>query len=503
MTLPVWEFISDADKSHNKLGASALDTICQIPNLKELKLAHNSISGYLPQSITKLQNLEVLELQGNKLLSLPECLRELTHLRVLNVSGNQLTGVPIDALESLPITDLDISSNALVGALFPFGVSGMASLRDLNVANNSLVSLAFSESLHLPAIQTLNVAHNRIVTFPDMTGWTELITLTAEGNKVSLIPSGFTSLNNIKHADFSSNELTRLVDGIALMSSLDRLLLGANPLRERKYLNMSAEQIKADLKARMEPDSTEQQQVVAMSSPFIDEAIDVQSPGVIPSPWKLGVAGALDLGGKKLTDNHSDYLRSFLGVNNVRELSLSTNNFNMIPFELSLAQSLRMLDMSMCNLGDRFMDEAMALPMLQELVLSGNRISSLDPLIAHLYAPGLQHLDVSNNKLSGTFPNLHDSFPELVNLYASDNKIESITPKSLKGLHTAVLSRNNIMHVPPEIGLLWYEGLRGLDIGSNAFRVPSYRVLEKGTEATLSWLRDRIPGYVEDDSETF
>jgi len=30
-------------------------------------------------------------------------------------------------------------------------------------------------------------------------------------------------------------------------------------------------------------------------------------------------------------------------------------------------------------------------------------------------------------------------------------------------------------------------------VGSNAFRVPGYRVLEKGTEATTRWLRDRLP----------
>ena len=60
-------------------------------------------------------------------------------------------------------------------------------------------------------------------------------------------------------------------------------------------------------------------------------------------------------------------------------------------------------------------------------------------------------------------------------------------------MHTVNLSSNNIESLPAEIGLLWDEGLRNLEVGSNAFRVPNYRILEKGTEATLRYLRDKLP----------
>jgi Leucine-rich repeat (LRR) protein len=78
-------------------------------------------------------------------------------------------------------------------------------------------------------------------------------------------------------------------------------------------------------------------------------------------------------------------------------------------------------------------------------------------------------------------------------LLAGDNRFSEITPEALQGLQTANLASNNLQSLPAEIGLLWHEGLKSFEVGSNAFRVPGYRVLEKGTEATLRWLRDRIP----------
>lgn len=86
----------------------------QLESLKELRLGHNNLAGYLPQGLSRLRNLRTLDLQSNKLLSLPEGIRELVNLQVLNVSNNQLTGLPMDALEALPLTELSVANNAMV-----------------------------------------------------------------------------------------------------------------------------------------------------------------------------------------------------------------------------------------------------------------------------------------------------------------------------------------------------------------------------------------------------
>lgn len=483
--------------SRNELGNSVFEILSRLDSLRELHMSDNNINGFLPQSISSLTRLEVLDLSNNRVLSVPESIRSMAGLRVLNVSGNQLTGLPMDALETLPITDLDVSGNALVGALFPFGVTGLKHIQELNVSNNSLASLAFSESVSLPNIRILKISNNRMVSLPDMSGWTELVTVAAGGNKLSMLPQGFVSLKKVRHADFSSNDLTRIDERVSHMNSLESLLVSANPLIDRKHLTMSADAIKRDLRNRVPEPSSQR-----TSESFEDEAIDVRSPKDMSSPIKLGINGELELSGQGLVDEDADGLRSLLGMHDVRDLQLSRNQFTMIPYELSLAQNLRSLDLSMCDLGFQFLQESLTLTSLQYLQLSGNKISTLEPLMEHLHAPYLRHLDVSNNRLTGVLPALRHAFGHLQELHAADNKIQTVSAESIRGLGTIVLARNDIVQLPAEIGLLWFEGLKVADFSSNAFRMPSHHIMVKGTEATLEWLRNKIPGYAGDD-ETF
>lgn len=491
-------YSADTVQSHNKLNNTAWDVLSQLETVEELRLGHNNFTAYLPQKLNRLCYLRTLDLQSNKLLSLPEGLRELVNLRVLNVSSNQLTGIPMDALESLPLTDLNVSNNAMVGALFGFSVNGLSSLESLDVSNNSLASLAFSDNLALPALKTLNIANNRIAALPDVSGWKKLVSLAAADNKIAQLPIGFPTLEHLRHADFTGNDLARLPEEIGLMECLDVLNIAANPIKERKLLSLTTELLKRDLRSRLKSDRN-----VATEEDFEDEGIDIQSPGQTQQPWKLS-SGVLDLTNKDLVNEDADELRSFLGANHeVRELILARNPLSVIPFEISMAQNLRVLDISNCALSGDYLLEMVNFQFLKELNLSGNKISSWDPLLESFLAPRLEVLDVSNNRLVGSVPDLKASYPALKTLHTRDNRIDAVSREALEGLHAVDLSNNNIGYLPPEIGLLWELGLKGFNVSGNAFRVPNYRVLEKGTEATLAYLREKIPGSAGLDEETF
>ncbi|EKG20286.1 hypothetical protein MPH_02404 [Macrophomina phaseolina MS6] len=472
----------------NRLRNDVFDVISQISSLRELRLAENDLEGELPESVGSLSNLEVLELQGNKISRLPDTMKDLVNLRALNVNTNGLSSLPMETLASLPLVELSASKNALRGAFLPEDVSEMPRLQNLDLSGNALTSLG-SSTLSMPALKSLNVSINRIETLPNLTGWTSLLTLLAEENKLSEFPAGFTSLKSLKQANFNGNDISKIDAEIGLMESLDMLTLAANPLRERKYLTMNAEDLKRDLKMRHNPAAAADEGVEKA------EDIDESSNGIIPtnSMWALKPSGVLDLSSKSMPDLDEEEFA--LVAADCRQLILHHNHFTYIPDAVALATNITLLDLSNNRLTTTFTDEV-SFPALRDLRLAANKLPSLDFLTANLSASRLATLDVSANRLAGPLPALRARFPELTTLLASDNGFEDISREALDGLQTVGLANNSIGRVPPEIGLLWEKGLRSLEIEGNTFRVPNYATLKRGTEAVMSWLRDKIPADV-------
>ncbi|KAF2487644.1 hypothetical protein BDY17DRAFT_307003 [Neohortaea acidophila] len=488
------ERLTSLNLSNNRLDNSCLEVVAQISTLKDLKLGNNAISGALPSSIAQLKRLESLDVRSNRLLSLPDALRELMSLRVLNVSGNQLTALPMASLHGVTLTDIDASNNALIASVFPVGGrGGHPTLQILNVANNSLAALTFDGELSLPQLRSLDVSYNKLTDLPPMHDWAQLHTFLASENKIADIPPGFTALRKLRNVNFTGNELRSLDPEIARMDALESLVLASNPLRERKFLTLNAGEIKRILKARLEPtegagaDAGEQDTGHSAEG---DKTLDKSSK---TTPWILKARDALDLSGCGFTDDVDDRLGAFLQHHEPKHIHLQSNTLSIVPPALSLAHRLGSLDLSGNPLQRVYLSIDLTILSLQELNISRCNIITLDLLVTHLQAPRLQALDISANRIPGALPDLHAAYPALRTLAANDNKFASVTAESLRGYHVVNLMSNDIAYLPPEVGLLWEEGLRNFEVGRNVFRVPGHRVLEKGTEATMRWLRDRLP----------
>jgi len=473
-------------KSRNQLPLDALDIISQISSLRELKLVGNALHGHLPASMGLLKQLEVLELQENKLISLPAEIRELAQLRTLNVSDNQLTALPEELFTSVPIVELIASKNGFSGPFFI--VDTVPHLRNLQLSNNSITSFCESGTILLPALKYLDLSVNRLSALPDVSSWTGLTTLLIGDNKLSSLPDGFISLKQLRIADFTGNDLTKLDEKIALMEGLENLTVAANPLRDRKFLTMNTEDIKRDLQSRIEPCIAD-----PMSEDEVGTGVEVSGT---ESGLQLRPSGTLDLSFKNLTKGDEDALVSFAGSDDVRQVYLQQNYLTTIPAVLSQFTFLTVLDLSKNNIVEPLTD-SLQLPKLRELRLNGNKMQSLDDIVSLLSAPGLQHLDVSHNRIQGPLPTLRKKFPELLLLMASDNSISEVSAQSLEGLKIANLSNNEISRLEPRIGLL-AGTLTSLDVEGNTFRVPNYAILRKGTDAVLTWLRDRVPSPTEE-----
>lgn len=471
--------LSKLNLSRNKLSMEVFDVIAQIPTLRELKLAENNLEGPLSPALCDLTALEILELQANKLDSLPSGFERLTQLRTLNVTDNQLRSIPTEVFSSALI-ELHASKNRLEGAFF--SRNSVTHLQELHVAQNSLTSLCEDDSIDLPALKVLNVSINRLTSLPTVSGWSNLITLLVGENKLTALPEGFTALQQLRTADFTGNDITQLDEKIALMESLDHLTVAANPLRDRKFLSMGTEDLKRDLASRLPADDLPAE----VDEEFVNE--DTQEP---QSKWELTPSGTLDLAGKDMDELEVDDATSEVLVNGLRQLQLQRNKFTAIPPVVGTFQHLTVLDLSRNPIGVA-LSAPLELAQLRDLRLASNKLTSLTPLTAHLTAPHLVTLDVSINRLSGALPTLHTSFPSLTTLLASDNKISEVPAESLTNLRIVNLGNNDIDRLEPRIGLL--QGtLTGFEVEGNKFRVPNRQVLQKGTDAVLTWLRDKIP----------
>ncbi|KAF1974754.1 hypothetical protein BU23DRAFT_553009 [Bimuria novae-zelandiae CBS 107.79] len=480
--------LSRLNLTRNKMSMDSLDVVFQIPTLRDLKLAENKLEGAFPSSVETLTLLETLELQGNKLTSLPPEIRALTRLRALNISNNNLSSLPSEVFTSMSVIDLNASKNSFSGAFFQVDI--VPNLQNLYLANNSLTSLCVSETVSLPSMKHLNLSANRLSTLPNMSDWKNLTTLLVGENSLSSIPEGFCSLSQLRNADFTGNNIDKLDHCIALMEALHNLTLAANPLRERKYLTMNAEDIKRDLFSRLDPATVPGADLPEDAADLAGEELSAEDNG-----WKLTPSGTLDLSSQNMTEV-DEAIASFAESHNIKQLYLQRNSLMKIPAVTSQLTLLSVLDLSRNNIINP-LAEPLALPKLRELRLAGNKIKTLDGVTSLLSAPSLHHLDVSNNHISGALPELRVRFPELTTLLASDNTIDEVSEEAVAGLKIVSLSNNELSRLEPRIGLL-AGTLTSFDVEGNKFRVPNYTVLKKGTDAVLTWLKDRIPSPTEE-----
>lgn len=486
------EHLTSLNLSKNRLGNDCFQTISEIKSLTELRIAENALAGGLPGSLYELTNLEVLDVHGNSISEIPEGIHALVSLRSLTLAGNQLRAVPFHTLASLPLTELNLNRNRISGRLLPLGFEGFALLKSLDVSANALTSICDDHDVSMPELQTLKVGENRFTTLPDISTWTSLATLSANNNNLSSIPEGMITLPRLRNVDFTGNNFKKLDDQIGMMEGLTSFSIASNPLRERRFLTMDTDNMKRELRNRLLP---------AESESVLDDAggvVDSVPPGAKAhesgsTAWQLKAGGVLDRSSTSLkTIVSSDIER--LQASPARSLVAHHNVLSSIPTCISLlGATLTLLDVSHNKLtGGSYLSEQLHLPKLRELNLASNTLTSLSPILKYLFAPELQSLNVSFNRLS-VIPAMRTTYPELRSVLASDNAINELPADSARGLWVCDVSRNDIAHLEPALGLLESEGLKMLGVEGNRFRVPRRDVVEKGTGAVLAWLRDKMP----------
>uniref|UniRef100_M0WNK2 Uncharacterized protein n=3 Tax=Hordeum vulgare subsp. vulgare TaxID=112509 RepID=M0WNK2_HORVV len=157
-----------------------------------------------------------------------------------------------------------------------------------------------------------------------------------------------------------------------------------------------------------------------------------------------------------------------------------------------------------------------SLPSLTSLKLDNNPLAAISSTDVESLSK-LEVLDLSGNASSLTEPSVISSLPQLHELYLRRMKLQGFPiglfqlkhlrilslsqnhlttiPEGIKDFSALVeldLSDNNITALPAELGLL-EPSLQVLKLDGNPLRSIRRTVLERGTKAVLSYLKEKLP----------
>ncbi|WP_193198371.1 COR domain-containing protein [Nostoc sp. MG11] len=177
-------------------------------------------------------------------------------------------------------------------------------------------------------------------------------------------------------------------------------------------------------------------------------------------------------------------------LSNLTRLYLDNNQLGSLPPEICQLSQLTTLDLSNNQLGS-LPPEICQLSQLTTLYLHNNQLGSLPPEIYQLSQ--LTTLYLHNNQL-GSLPPEICQLSQLTRLYLSNNQLGSLPPEicQLSQLTELYLHNNQLGSLPPEICQL--SQLTTLYLSDNPLTSPPPEIVEQGTQAILTYLRERLEG---------
>ncbi|KAM8873766.1 leucine-rich repeat-containing protein 40 isoform 2-T2 [Spinachia spinachia] len=464
--------------SHNKLTSLPIEA-CTLKNLCSITLQQNQLES-LPDEMGQLEKLTHLDLSHNHLKDLPMSLGHLRCLQKLNVCHNKLSCLPTSLAQLTNVKLLDFSNNQLTD--IPASLLEMPALEQLYLRHNKLCGLP---KLVAPTLKELYVGNNRIeeMETEQLASLTAISLLELRDNKIRILPEEIASLNTLTRLDLTNNDIITLPAFLSLLPNLKVLLLDGNPLRgiRRDLLTKGSDVLLKYLRGRIKGDP--------------ESAEEGQTAMTLPSQARINVHNIKTLKtlvySEKQAVDIPDELFDAAADQGVTTVNFSKNQLTSIP--------PRLIDLSAS---------------LSDINLAFNRLTCCSPDISKFLQ--LMHMDLRNNQLRdlpsemknlnklssitlnyNRFKSIPDVLYQIVSLETvliGNNQVGEVDAHRLKmlvNLSTLDLSNNDLLNIPPEVGLC--ASLRCLSLEGNPFRTPRAAIVAKGTDAVLEYLRCRIP----------
>ena len=223
------------DLDNNNLTGYIPETIDELTNLEYLYLYVNQLTGELPATLGNLKNLTSIYMQGNQLSgNIPESIGNLTNLKTLHIYNNNFTGeLPASMANLKQLKGLDVSFCNLTGG-FPESICNLPLLNYIHLSENELTG-ELPESLgNLANLEVLYIDNNLFTgNIPESIGnLTKLEHLTLSNNEfIGELPESLGNLTNLTLFDASNNKLTGAIpESIGNLTNLECLRLNSNDL---------------------------------------------------------------------------------------------------------------------------------------------------------------------------------------------------------------------------------------------------------------------------------
>ncbi|GLT35531.1 hypothetical protein SLA2020_099760 [Shorea laevis] len=427
--------ITHLDFSSNHLWGQMPDVFGKIHKLTDLSLDANNFGGEIPASIFNLTHLTFLSLSSNNILGrVPSWLFSLPYLSHLDLQNNCLTG-PIDHVEmpnlilqevylsnneisgSIPsfffdlvhLTTVDLSSNNLTGAITPDMLSKLGDLEDLDLSNNSLLSLSnngttLNYSFHL-SLRFLKFSSCNIHEFPSFLRKAEkLETLDISKNKISgQIHKWEIEGMPLDTLNLSYNFLTGIdLSGFGNLETVDlrsNLLQGSLPILSTTWDSMQQLLISGNNLTGEIPSSY----CNFTSLTVLVLANNSLGGKILECLGNLSDLLILDL---RMNKFHGRIPNSFVNNSLLSTLSLNGNQLEgILPRSLINCSYLEILDVGNNNLNDTFPYWLGVLPSLKVLILRSNQFrGAISNSMPAFYFPQLRIIDIAHNDFMGLLP---------------------------------------------------------------------------------------------------
>jgi len=486
------------------------ESIGTLQRLTKLNASHNRMKT-LPIGIYKMKELRNLQMNNNKLESLSDDISELTILNYLDLSNNLLVKLPPNFGYLANVSNLNLSNNQLEE--IPAEISFMRSLTQLDLTHNKLTEVppAMQDLHHL---EILYVRHNRLngipvlrncnnlkelhlgnnaikeLTVQDIENIPNVRSLDLRDNKISVIPDEIIGLQLLERLDVTNNSLSNLPFSLGTLPHLKSVQLDGNPIKSirRDIIARGTVGLLKYLRSRMD-----ESEIKEIQKAGVGNVSPVGSPrdgSPVPDKYSMKTSQTLNMAKKQLTELPAEAIENALEAG-IQCVDISKNSFTQLPEELeSLLPKLHDLNMSSNKITSISSKIAIGTH-LQFIDLGNNRLVNLPAEFGQLVH--LREIILSVNQLS-SIPDCLFTCTKLETILIANNKIEVIdVPKlsELPVLASLDLQNNAIQQVPPQLGNL--SQIRSLQLEGNMFRMPRAAILVQGTQAIMTYLRDRIP----------